>query len=159
MATVSGGGQSTTGEGVPLERGRELGNLDRVVQAARTGEAATALIEGPAGIAKTRLLAKAREMASGRSRRTRPRCRFVYRRSVRTPSPRWSATASALRATARSALPVITPPAAIRCCLKLLKTLRAEGIKPDAEHADAIREIGAHVPDASAPDALARDAA
>jgi DNA-binding CsgD family transcriptional regulator len=46
-----------------LERDRELDRLERVVGAAQAGEAVLALIEGPAGIGKSRLLAEAREIA------------------------------------------------------------------------------------------------
>ena len=63
MATVRGLGQATVGGGVLLERDRELESLERVVEAARAGEAVMTLIEGPAGIGKSRLLAQAREMA------------------------------------------------------------------------------------------------
>ncbi len=58
MTTVPALGRATAGGGVLLERDRELESLDRVVQAARAGEAVLALIEGPAGIGKSRLLAK-----------------------------------------------------------------------------------------------------
>src|ERR1700716_3786295 len=64
MTTARGWGRSTVGGGVLLERDRELESLERVVEAARAGEAVMALIEGPAGIGKSRLLALAREMAS-----------------------------------------------------------------------------------------------
>ena len=63
MTTVSELGHATAGGGVLLERDRELDSLARVVQAARAGEAVVAVIEGPAGIGKSRLLAKVREMA------------------------------------------------------------------------------------------------
>jgi DNA-binding CsgD family transcriptional regulator len=46
-----------------LERDHELGVLEGVVLSARSGEAVLAVIEGPAGIGKSRLLANAREMA------------------------------------------------------------------------------------------------
>ncbi|MGZ4306406.1 MAG: helix-turn-helix transcriptional regulator [Solirubrobacteraceae bacterium] len=54
-------------EGGLLERDRELDSLSRIVQAAGAGEAVTAVIEGPAGIGKSRLLARTREMASAGS--------------------------------------------------------------------------------------------
>src|SRR5690348_8252032 len=47
-----------------LERERELAALDRLLAGARAGRGGVALIEGPAGIGKTRLLAEARERAS-----------------------------------------------------------------------------------------------
>jgi DNA-binding NarL/FixJ family response regulator len=50
------------GEGL-LERDRELGVLEGLVLGARSGEAVVALIEGPAGIGKSRLLGSAREVA------------------------------------------------------------------------------------------------
>ena len=46
---------------VLLERDRELEMLDRLVQGALAGDAVLALLEGPAGIGKSTLLAKARE--------------------------------------------------------------------------------------------------
>jgi DNA-binding CsgD family transcriptional regulator len=46
-----------------LERGRELGELDNLIDAACAGEGRVALIEGRAGIGKSRLLAEARERA------------------------------------------------------------------------------------------------
>ena len=48
-----------------LERERELAVLDRLVDGVAGGGGRIALIEGPAGIGKTRLLAKARERAGG----------------------------------------------------------------------------------------------
>jgi DNA-binding NarL/FixJ family response regulator len=52
-----------SGEHPLLERVRQLGALQELVQRADDGDAVVALIEGPAGIGKTRLLAAAREMA------------------------------------------------------------------------------------------------
>ena len=50
---------------VLLERERELAALERLLDDARDGaRRASALIEGPAGIGKTRLLAEARERAA-----------------------------------------------------------------------------------------------
>ena len=48
-----------------LERERELAALERLIGDARDGRGAVVLIEGPAGIGKTRLLAAARERADG----------------------------------------------------------------------------------------------
>ena len=48
-----------------LERERELDALARLAAAAAGGEARTALIEGPAGIGKSRLLAELRRIAAG----------------------------------------------------------------------------------------------
>jgi DNA-binding CsgD family transcriptional regulator len=48
---------------VLLERDRELGLLDGLVQRALAGDAVLALLEGPAGIGKSSLLGKAREKA------------------------------------------------------------------------------------------------
>jgi len=52
-----------SGEDLLLERERQLGVLQELVQRADDGDAVLALVEGPAGIGKTRLLAAAREMA------------------------------------------------------------------------------------------------
>ena len=46
-----------------LERVRQLGTLQELVRRADDADAVVALIEGPAGIGKSRLLAAAREMA------------------------------------------------------------------------------------------------
>ena len=46
-----------------VERDAELARLDAVLAGARSGEGATLVIEGPAGIGKTSLLASARERA------------------------------------------------------------------------------------------------
>ncbi len=54
----------TSGRGTLVERDRELQELDRLVQGALEGEAVLALVEGPAGIGKSRLLAAAREQAA-----------------------------------------------------------------------------------------------
>ena len=57
MMVVSGrGGSSELGAGRLLERGTELGRLEQLAQRARTGAGALAVIAGPAGIGKTRLL-------------------------------------------------------------------------------------------------------
>ncbi|MGZ4305703.1 MAG: ATP-binding protein [Solirubrobacteraceae bacterium] len=64
MTTGPGLRPVTAGGGVLLERDRELESLERVVAAARAGEAVMTLVEGPAGIGKSRLLASAREMAN-----------------------------------------------------------------------------------------------
>ena len=65
MATRTGFVRSGANEGdVLLERDRELEVLDRLVQDALAGDAVVALLEGPAGIGKSSLLAKAREKAA-----------------------------------------------------------------------------------------------
>jgi predicted ATPase len=51
------------GDGALLERDRELGVLDDLVQDALDARPVVAVVEGPAGIGKTRLLAQAREKA------------------------------------------------------------------------------------------------
>ena len=51
------------GESSLLERDRELGLLQELIQRALEGDPALALVEGPAGIGKSRLLAEAREAA------------------------------------------------------------------------------------------------
>src|SRR5689334_6996436 len=48
-----------------LERDAELGLADRLLADAAAGRGSLLLIEGPAGIGKSRLLAAARERASG----------------------------------------------------------------------------------------------
>src|SRR4051812_21489246 len=62
-----------------LERARELDALDRLVAEAVDGRGAVALIEGPAGIGKTRLLAEARERAAGRMTVLTARCSQLER--------------------------------------------------------------------------------
>jgi DNA-binding NarL/FixJ family response regulator len=52
-----------SGEHPLLERVRQLGTLQELVRRADDADAVVALIEGPAGIGKSRLLAAAREMA------------------------------------------------------------------------------------------------
>src|SRR5215203_4242451 len=52
------------GENLLLERERELGVLEALVRRALDGDPVLALVEGPAGIGKSRLLAAARESAS-----------------------------------------------------------------------------------------------
>lgn len=49
-----------------LERDEELASLDALIDEAAAGQARVALIEGPAGIGKTRLVAEARERATAR---------------------------------------------------------------------------------------------
>ena len=48
-----------------LERDRELGVLEDLIQGALEGRPGLALVEGPAGIGKSRLLAATREAAEG----------------------------------------------------------------------------------------------
>src|SRR3954470_3601649 len=48
-----------------LEREREIAALERLLDRARESRGAVVLIEGPAGIGKSRLLAAARERARG----------------------------------------------------------------------------------------------
>src|SRR5215217_4574113 len=57
-------GLAIAGGGALLERDRELGVIDGLVQDTLDGRPAVALVEGPAGIGKTRLLGEAREKAS-----------------------------------------------------------------------------------------------
>ena len=52
-----------SGSGPLFERDREVELLDRLVRRALAGDAVLALVEGPAGIGKSRLLAEARELA------------------------------------------------------------------------------------------------
>jgi DNA-binding NarL/FixJ family response regulator len=49
-----------------LERDGELASLDALIEEAAAGQARLALIEGPAGIGKTRLVAEARRQAAGK---------------------------------------------------------------------------------------------
>ncbi len=56
--------RSTHRESVLLERDRELGLLDGLVQAAQAGESTLALVEGPAGIGKSQLLSMTRQTAA-----------------------------------------------------------------------------------------------
>src|SRR6187551_2118382 len=59
-------GVSTTaaGSAVLLERERELASLQDLLDATAGGEGRLAILEGPAGIGKTRLLAEARRRAA-----------------------------------------------------------------------------------------------
>lgn len=50
--------------GVLLERDREVGLLDQLVERTRAGDAVLALFEGPAGIGKSSLLAEACKKAA-----------------------------------------------------------------------------------------------
>lgn len=45
-----------------LERDREIASLEALIDGAAGGEARLALVEGPAGIGKTRLVAEARRL-------------------------------------------------------------------------------------------------
>src|SRR5919199_5268448 len=51
------------GDGTLLERKAELAALDEALAAARAGRGRVLVVEGPAGIGKTRLLAAARKAA------------------------------------------------------------------------------------------------
>ena len=62
-----------------LERGPELDALDRLIAEAVDGRGAVALIEGPAGIGKTRLLAEARYRAADRMTVLSARCSQLER--------------------------------------------------------------------------------
>jgi len=55
---------ATAREGLLLERDQDLGSLDALIDEAAAGSARVALVEGPAGIGKTRLLAEARRRAA-----------------------------------------------------------------------------------------------
>ena len=63
---MGGTGVSSPAAGVAalLERERELASLQELVEAAAAGEGRLAILEGPAGIGKTRLLAEARRRAA-----------------------------------------------------------------------------------------------
>ena len=50
-------------DGFLLERGRELAQVDGALERARTGSGCLVLVEGPAGIGKTRLLTAVRRKA------------------------------------------------------------------------------------------------
>jgi predicted ATPase len=52
-----------SGSDALFERDREVELLDRLVLGALDGDAVLALVEGPAGIGKSRLLAEARDLA------------------------------------------------------------------------------------------------
>jgi DNA-binding NarL/FixJ family response regulator len=62
-----------------LERDREVAALDRLIAGACEGHGAAVLIEGPAGIGKTRLLATARERAGDRMTVLTARCSELER--------------------------------------------------------------------------------
>jgi DNA-binding CsgD family transcriptional regulator len=64
--TESPAAPATTPSGLLLERDRELASLDALIDEAAVGQARLALIEGPAGIGKTRLVAEARQRAADR---------------------------------------------------------------------------------------------
>src|SRR5262245_8698691 len=59
--------EGTNGAGL-LERDRELASLHALIEDAAGGQGRMALIEGPAGIGKSRLLGEARDAADGRLR-------------------------------------------------------------------------------------------
>ena len=52
-----------------LERDREIAEIDAAVDGAARGDGGVVLIEGPAGIGKTRLIQEARRRATGRGMR------------------------------------------------------------------------------------------
>jgi DNA-binding CsgD family transcriptional regulator len=60
------GANFATGRTLLLERERELDVLDRAIAGAPTGHAGLVLVEGPAGIGKSRLIAEARRRAAER---------------------------------------------------------------------------------------------
>src|SRR5262245_4227050 len=62
-----------------LERERELSEIDRLIEAAESGAGRVAVIEGPAGIGKSRLLAAARERAGDRMTVLSARCSELER--------------------------------------------------------------------------------
>jgi DNA-binding NarL/FixJ family response regulator len=64
VAALNQSEQPAHSPGTLLERDHEVETIDRVVAAARTGEPAVALIEGPPGIGKSRLLAHAHDTAA-----------------------------------------------------------------------------------------------
>jgi AAA ATPase domain len=63
-----GGGEGAAGPGAGptrlLEREREFEVLDRAIAGTLTGQAGLVLVEGPAGIGKSRLVAEARKRAA-----------------------------------------------------------------------------------------------
>ena len=69
----------TAAAGELLERSAELSTLDAIVEEAVDGQGRVALIEGPAGIGKTRLLAELRERAGGRMTVLSARCSQLER--------------------------------------------------------------------------------
>jgi DNA-binding CsgD family transcriptional regulator len=66
------------GEGL-LERDHEVAALERLIDEAEEGRGRVALIEGPAGIGKSRLLAETRERAAGRMTVLAARCSELER--------------------------------------------------------------------------------
>src|SRR5215213_4988192 len=79
MAPAMDGTAQQAPPGDLLERAQELGALDRMIAEAAEGRGGVALIEGPAGIGKTRLLAEARERAAGRMTVLSARCSQLER--------------------------------------------------------------------------------
>src|SRR3954451_4910428 len=64
MAQMTIGGPGVRGAGALLERERELAALRGLVESAAAGDAALAIVEGRAGIGKSRLIGVAREHAA-----------------------------------------------------------------------------------------------
>src|SRR5262245_47949747 len=62
-----------------LEREREITEIDSLISAAESGEGRVAVIEGPAGIGKSRLLLAARERAADRMTVLTARCSELER--------------------------------------------------------------------------------
>jgi DNA-binding CsgD family transcriptional regulator/mono/diheme cytochrome c family protein len=74
-ATVAASGRTPA----MLERERELSEIDHLIADAESGEGRVAVIEGPAGIGKSRLLVAAREQAADRMTVLTARCSELER--------------------------------------------------------------------------------
>ena len=94
MAAMEGTASRRPSADVLLERDRELAPLDALVDGAAAGEAGLVVVEGPAGIGKSRLLAAARERRRRRLHVLRARHGARARLPVRRGAP-------AVRAAAR----------------------------------------------------------